>query len=148
MTHADWINLFAPAIGAVILALAGLVVALLTGLTGRLKTYFDSHDEVAVARVLDTVNAAIDKELETSASVIAGKIDRGELDYTDRAAWQKEAVSEVALVKGRLPAMAQVAVATGTPLLTQLMARVDAKAVASPTINAPAPVAAPSLITA
>ena len=139
MTKADWINLAAPAIGAIILAFAGLLVALLTGLTGKLTAYFDAHNAAAAGALLTQGNTAIDAEVERSASVIAGKIDRGELDYTKRADWQKEAVAEVALIQQRLPAIAVAALSSATPLLTQVMARVDAKAVASPTINAAVP---------
>jgi hypothetical protein len=145
MTKSDYINLFAPAVAALVLALAGLLAAFLSGLTGKLTAYFTTHNEAALAQAAASANTVIQSALATGAATIAGKISRGELDYTNRAAIQAEAVREVGLVQARVPAMLTAAQPVAGALVASLMSKVDAMVVASPTlpstpvVNAPAP---------
>lgn len=131
MSHQDWIGLFAPAVAALVLAVAGIIAAALSGITTRLSGYLAANHQAAVASAIASANAVIQPALTTSANVIAGKIARGELDYTDRSAIASEATREVALVEKRVPAMIAVATPQLDDLVANVMGKVDAQLVSS-----------------
>ena len=137
MTHADWMNLLIAVVAAAVIPVGTFLGLLITGLGKRLSTWLEKRGLAAEAAIATAGATALAAEVNTSASVIAGKIDRGELDPTDRKAWEKLAIAEVPLIQSRLPALAGAAIPTGAKVLTDLMAAVDNKTVASPTINAP-----------
>ena len=145
MTHQDWINLFAPAVAALVLAIAGALAAILSGLSKKASAWLTSHNEAAVAAAVASAGQVINRALDTSASVIAGKIQSGELDYTNRAALTAEAERELALVKTRVPDMLAVVASADAPLISAIMGKVDAQVVASPTLPlSPPPLSSPT----
>ena len=141
MTKQDWITLLAPAVATLVLALIGLLAAVISGLTGRLKAYFDAHGQAAAAQAVAEAGTTIQRELMTSASTIAGKIQTGQLDYTNRAALETEALREVAIVQQRAPGALAVAQPVAGALVADIMGKVDRMVLASPTIPTTAPVA-------
>ena len=139
-----------PIIAVAMVPLAGWVLAKLTGLEVIARDWLTSHKAATAARVLDAAWSQVTDLATTSASVISGKIQSGELDWTDRAAWQKAAVAEVALIKARAPAAVATiaqqsgALGAGDTLLAQVMGAVDKQYVASPTLGQPTP--APAMV--
>ncbi len=133
----DWAPLFAPAVAGLVTA-GGLVLgAIVTGMTTRLNAWLTAHGDAAAASAVASASAVIQPALQTGASVIAGKIASGELDYTNRAAITAEAEKEVALVKTRIPGMLAVAAPVEGALVAAIMGKIDQMVVASPTIPTP-----------
>ena len=137
MSHADWIALLAPAVAGLAVTLAAGLGAVMTGLTAKAGAWLMVKGQASAATAIVSANTVIDRALMTGASTIAGKIQAGTLDYTDRSAIETEAVREVGLVQQRVPAMLAVAEPLAGALVASLMAKVDAQVVASPTIPAP-----------
>ena len=144
MTHQDWIDLFAPSLALILPSIAVGVTVFVTGLTGRMTEYFKAHGQAAAAQAVADAGTVINQALMTSATTIAGKIQTGQFDYTDRAVWQKEAEREVGLVKQRVPEMLAIAPPIAGALVANLMAKVDALVVASPSLPLPPPTKGPS----
>jgi hypothetical protein len=133
MTHDQWVALFAPALSVLIGALGLFLAAMVTGLLGQLKAYFEARGNASAAQAVAAASAVIQPALMTGASTIAGKIARGELDYTNRVAIAAEATREVGLLQARIPGMIAVAAPVAGALVASMMAKVDAQMVASPT---------------
>lgn len=133
MSHQDWISLFAPAVAALALAAATIAGAVVTGLGAKVSAWLTAKGNATTAQAVAAASAVIQPALMTGASTIAGKIARGELDYTNRDALAAEAVREVGLVQLRVPAMLAVAAPAVADLVASMVAKVDAAMVASPT---------------
>jgi len=133
MTHDQWVALFAPALSVLIGALGLFLAAGVSGLLGQLKAYFEARGNASAAQAVAAASAVIQPALMTGASTIAGKIARGELDYTNRVAIAAEATREVSLLQARIPGMIAVAAPVAGALVASMMAKVDAQMVASPT---------------
>lgn len=131
MTHEEWMTTLAPIMSALVLGIAAILGIVLTGIAGRLKSYLDARGMAAAAQAVAAANAVIQPALMTGASTMAGKIARGELDYTNRAALTAEAAREVGLVEARIPGMIAVAAPMAGALVASMMAKVDAQMVAS-----------------
>jgi hypothetical protein len=132
-THDQWIALFQPVIGALVLAMAGLITVLLTGLTSKANAWLTAHNQQSLARAVAAADAVIQTSLMTGASTIAGKVARGELDYTNRAALLAEAQREVGLVQARIPDMIAIATPEVTTLVATMLGQIERQLVASPT---------------
>ncbi len=121
----DWTPIFAPAVAGLVTA-GGLVLgAVMTGLTARLKAWLDKHGLAAEASAVASANAVIQPALQTEASVIAGKITSGQLDYTNRAQIVAAAQNGVEIVHERLPQMVAVAAPVAGALVGSIMGKVD-----------------------
>ena len=143
MTHQDWVALFAPAVATLVLAVAGLIAAVLTGLTKRARTWLDAKGDASAATAVAAASSVIQAGLLTGASTIAGKIARGEMDYTDRTALAAEAMREAGLAKDRLPQVVANVAPPMADMVASLMGKVDQQLVASPTPLAAQVMAAP-----
>ena len=130
--------ILSPVVAATLLPVVTIGLAKATGLVKMGEEWLATHKQAAMAHAVDVAWTQVDSFLETSASVIAGQIQSGKLNWLDRAAWQRVAVSEVLLVQQRAPAAVLAVAAEAPTLLVQLMGKVDDKVVASPTIAAPA----------
>lgn len=136
----------AAASGAVTLAGVALTVGVAWA-SRKLSTIAAAHGQAALAADITAATAVIQPALQTSASVIAGKINSGALPLGDRAAWVAEAQREAALVAQRVPGAVATLQPVAADLVADIMGKVDAAVVASPTIPAPPPAAAASVTT-
>jgi hypothetical protein len=136
-----WVVALQPVVGALVLAVAGIAATLISGLGAKLSAYLVTNKQAAAASMVADANTVIHAALMTGASTIAGKIQTGQLDYTNRAAWEAEAQREVTLVQQRVPGAIATAAPVAGALLASLMAKVDALQVsATPLVAPPVPV--------
>ena len=133
----DWITLFAPAIAGLVTAAGVILAAVISGLSAKASAYFTAHGQAAAAQMVASANAVIQPALQTGASVIAGKIGSGQLDYTNRAQIVTEASREVDLVKARVPGMIAAAAPVEGALLASLMGKIDAMVAVALAATAP-----------
>jgi len=135
MNKTDLIQLFAPAIAALLLAVVGLATAAITGLSKKLEASLDAHQQSAAAALVSSAANALDAEMTTSANAIAGKIQAGTLDYTSKSAIEAEARREAELVAQRLPAQLMAAAPQAATVVAAIIGKVDAQLLASPTVQ-------------
>jgi hypothetical protein len=103
-------------------------------LTAQLSAYFIVHKQAVAAKAAADAGQVIGTALATGAATIAGKIQTGELDYTNRASLVVEAKREVGLAEQRAPAMVAIVNPIPGALVANLMGKVDALVVASPSL--------------
>ena len=138
MTTQEWLTLLSPLVAAVVGSLILILAAVVSGLTAKASAYLTAHHQAATAAAVVSAGQVMNQLLTVGASTISGKIQTGQLDWLDRAAWQKEATAEVAVAMSRMPEALAFVPPAATTLIADLMAKVDAQVVASPTIPSPA----------
>ncbi len=139
----DWKTILEPVVATLLVFLIGIFVAYVSGLVKWAQAFLISHKQASAAAALGTAWNIVQGALTTGASTIAGKVQRGELDWTNKPQMQAAAEHEVAEAESRVGAsIATVNPAAGA-LVASLMAKVDSQVVASPTIG-PAVVTIPN----
>ena len=103
MTHEEWMTLLGPLLAALVLAAAGIITTLATGITGRLKAYLDAKGQAEASKVVTDASVRVQTAMANAAGQIALKVQTGALDLTNGAAVLAEAHTQAELVVAKLP---------------------------------------------
>ena len=140
LTTDQWINLFAPVLAIALPTVAAGLAVVVSGLGKKVGAWFASRGDADAATAVAAATTSINTALMTGAGTLAGKIQTGQVDWTNRASWVEEARREVQLAISRVPQAVAIAKPVEEALVANLMSKVDALVVASPTIGAAPPV--------
>jgi len=65
MTHEEWMTLLGPLLAALVLAAAGIITMVATGITGRLKAYFDAKGQAEASKALTDASTRVQTAMAT-----------------------------------------------------------------------------------
>lgn len=103
MTKQDILTLLGPSIAALLLAVFALATAVITGLLGRVKKYFDDKGDVAASNIVANASAQAQNAMANAAGNLALKVQNGTLDITNASQVEAAAKEEAGKIALKIP---------------------------------------------
>lgn len=103
MTGLDWNVILAPVLTVLVMTIAGFLGLVLTGLTDRLKRYFDAKGNAQASNIVSAASSIVQSAMQNEAGQIALKIQTGQIKASDALEIQDLVVEAAKRIRGKVP---------------------------------------------